>query len=77
MFAFHVLNAVIRIRDILVGSGSADPFLRLTDPDPDPDPALFVSDLQDGCKQIFYLYFMKVHLHHSSQIKRHKEVTKQ
>jgi hypothetical protein len=28
------------------GSGSADPYLWLTEPD--PDPAIFVSDLQDG-----------------------------
>ncbi len=47
-----------------------------------PDPALFVSDLQMATKNYFFLsifahYFSKVHLHHSSQIKSHKEVTKQ
>ncbi len=30
------------------GSGSADPYLWLTDPGTAPDPALFVSDLQDA-----------------------------
>ncbi len=34
-------QAVFQIRDILVRSGSADPYLWLTDPDPAPDPALF------------------------------------
>jgi hypothetical protein len=38
------------------------------DPDADPDPAIFFTDLQD---------FLKVHLHHFSKIKSHKEVTKQ
>ncbi len=41
----------------------------------DPDPAILVSDLQ-GIKSFFANYFLKVHLHHFSKIKGHKEVTK-
>ncbi len=48
---------------------------------PAPDPALFISDLQDANKQtnftnkkfflnFFTFYFLKVHLHHSSKIKK-------
>jgi hypothetical protein len=43
--------------------------------DLDPDPALFVCGLQDVNEKYFFIskfyayYFMKVHLHHSSQIK--------
>jgi hypothetical protein len=42
-------SAVLQIPDILVririrGSGSADPYLRLTD----PDPSIFDSDIQGG-----------------------------
>jgi hypothetical protein len=48
------------------------------DPDADPDPAIFVSDLQDVNKKLFFAYYLlKVHLHHFSKIKSHKEVTKQ
>jgi hypothetical protein len=51
------------------------------DPDPAqaPDPAVFVIDLQDANKKLFFsaYYFLKVHLHHFSKIKSHKEVTKQ
>jgi hypothetical protein len=36
------------------------------------DPAIFVSVLQDVNKKL-----LKVHLHHFSKIKSHKEVTKQ
>ncbi len=42
-----------------------------------------VSDLQDATKKYFFFFrffaysFLKVHLHHSSKIKSHKEVTKQ
>jgi hypothetical protein len=48
----------------------------------DPDPAIFVLDLQDANKKLFEksfsaYYFLKVHLHHLSNIKSHKEVTKQ
>jgi len=48
--------------------------------DRDPDPAIFVSDLQDinNKKKIlsFFAYdFLKVHLHHFSKIKSHKEVS--
>jgi hypothetical protein len=40
-----------------------------SDPDPAPDPALFVIDLQDANKKEFFaLYFLQVHLHHSSKI---------
>jgi hypothetical protein len=42
----------MRIRDIFVTAGSADPYLRLTDPDLNADSAMFVSDLQDGKKKI-------------------------
>ncbi len=57
-----------------------DPYHGLTDPDldsdPDPVPALFVSDLQNAKKKnIFFellsFFFLKVRLHHSSQIKSH------
>jgi hypothetical protein len=58
------------------GSGSADPCLGLMDPDADPDPALFVIDFQDVNKKQMY-YFLKVHLHHFSNIKSQKKVTKQ
>jgi hypothetical protein len=58
------------------GSGSSDPYFRLAG----PDPALFVSDLQAG-KKIFITFYafslLKIHLHNSSKIKSHKEVTKQ
>jgi hypothetical protein len=53
------------------------------DPDADPDPAIFVFDLRDANKKIIALkkfsayYFLKVHLHHFSNIKSPKEVTKQ
>jgi hypothetical protein len=48
------------------------------DPVPAPEPAIFVSDLQDGkLKQFFAYCFLKLHLHHFSKIKGHKEVTKQ
>jgi hypothetical protein len=47
----------------------------------DPDPAIFVIGLQDASKKLifntifsaFYRYFLKVHLHHFSQIKSQKE----
>jgi hypothetical protein len=49
---------------------------------PAPGHAFFVSDLQDANKIYFLLYVLfsfliKVHLHHSSKIKSHKEVAKQ
>jgi hypothetical protein len=51
------------------------------DPDPnsDPDPAIFVVDLQDANKNLFFktifsaYYFLKVNLHHFSKIKSQKE----
>jgi hypothetical protein len=45
------------------------------DPAPAPDPAVFVNDLQDAVFSAFY--FLKVHLHYLSEIKSHKEATKQ
>ncbi len=51
------------------GSGSLDLYIWLT------DPALFISDLQDAnnfYSKFFASYFLKVHLYHSSQIKRHR-----
>jgi hypothetical protein len=48
----------------------SDQHLYLTHPD--PDPAIFVSDLRDVNKKLFFLsfsayYFLKVHLHHFFQ----------
>ncbi len=53
------------------GSRPSDPYLGLTDADPDQDadPALFVSNLQDANKKLFfsvsfYAYsFLKVQVH--------------
>ncbi len=45
------------------GSGSADPYLWLTNPDNDPapdpalDPVIFVRDLQDSNEKLFFLFF--------------------
>jgi hypothetical protein len=55
------------------------------DPVPDADPDIFVSDLQGVNKKFYFLkkffclllYELKVHLHHFSKIKSHKEVKKQ
>jgi hypothetical protein len=49
--------------------------------DPDPDPAIFDFDLQDANKNeikksFSAYYFLKVHLHHCSNIRSKKEVTK-
>ncbi len=47
--------------------------------DPDPDSTIFVIDLQDSSKKLIFnkkfsaYYFLKVHLHHFSTIKRQKE----
>jgi hypothetical protein len=79
---------VFRIRGNLVQIWICGTVPLLLDPDPAPDldlapdPALFVSGLQDTKKLIFLpsffaYYFLKIHLHHSSKIKLHKEVTKQ
>ena len=52
------------------------------DPDPDPDPPFFVIDLQEAkknnLKKVFQLLLFEgtVHLHHFSNIKSQKEVTK-
>jgi hypothetical protein len=46
----------------------------------DPDPAVFVIDLQDANKKTTFFqsfsacFFLKVHLHHFSKIKSHKEI---
>ncbi len=39
------------------GSGSADPYLWLTDPNRTPDPTLFFSDFKDAKKLFFSSYF--------------------
>jgi hypothetical protein len=57
-----------------LGSGSADPCLRLMDPDPDSDPAIFVIDLQDANKKLIKKtfsasYFLKENLDNFSKIK--------
>jgi hypothetical protein len=48
--------------------------------DPAPDPAIFVIDLQDGNKKVFFsaYYFLKVHLlvHHFSIFQRSKVMKK-
>jgi hypothetical protein len=69
--------AVLRIHEIVVplinGSGCGpDPDADL-DPVADPDSAIFVSDLQDLNKKLFFFrsffayYFLKVHLNHFPQ----------
>jgi hypothetical protein len=44
----------------------------------DPDPVFFLSDLQDANNilSFFTYYFLKIHLHHASEIKSHKELKK-
>ncbi len=76
---YVVYSTVFRIRDILVrirgsipltnGSGSGS-----------GSGSWFVSDHQDANKKYFFpsfLLFLKVHLHHSSNIKSHQEITKE
>jgi hypothetical protein len=47
------------------------------------DPAILVIDFQDANKKLIFLTsfsahsFLKIHLHHSSKIRSHEEVTKQ
>jgi hypothetical protein len=58
------------------GSGSADPCLLLMD----PDPAIFVINVPDTNKKLFFfkvLHFLKVHLHNFSKINSQKKVAKQ
>ncbi len=60
------------------GSESADPCLWLMDPDLDTDPTIYVINLQDGNKNLFWksfsaYYFLKVHLHSFSKIKVKKK----
>jgi hypothetical protein len=59
------------------GSGSADPYLVTTVMD--PDPAIFISNLQDGNKKLFFTKFFCLLLFEAtlSKNKSHKEVTKQ
>jgi hypothetical protein len=80
----NMLWAALRIHDILVWMririrGSM--LQRLVEPDANPDPSIFIIDLQDANKNNFCCfsayYFLKVLLHHFSQIKSQKEVTKQ
>jgi hypothetical protein len=53
------------------------------DSDADPDPPIFIIDFQDANKKtnlkksFSAYYFLKVLLHHYSEIKRQKKVTKQ
>ncbi len=47
------------------------------DLDADPDPAIFVSDLLDVNKKLFFAYYFLKVQYHFSKIKSHKEVTKQ
>jgi hypothetical protein len=59
------------------GSGS---WIGILDPELDTDPAIFATDLQNANKKLFFFnfsayYFLKVHLHHFSKIKRPKELT--
>ncbi len=73
---FRILDILVQIRKRIRIRLAV---LWLTDPDADPapDPALFFSDLQDGNnKYLFFYQVLKVHLHHSSKIKSHKEVPK-
>jgi hypothetical protein len=64
-------------------SGSADPYLWLMGPDPDPDPAIFIIDLQDANKKLFFKKFFCILLFEGtlyiifSKIKSQKDVTKQ
>jgi hypothetical protein len=48
------------------------------DPDADPDSAIFVIDLQDANKKLFFYsfsayYFLTAHLHNFSKIKSQKK----
>ncbi len=61
------------------GSGSADPCLWQVDPY--PDSAIFVIDLQDANKKLFFssfyaYFFLKIHLNHFSKIKSKKRELK-
>jgi hypothetical protein len=49
------------------------------DPDADPDHAIFVIDIQDNNKKLFFQKRFSAYyfLHHFSKIKSQKEVTKQ
>ncbi len=59
---------MLRIRDILV---------QVPDPDPASDLAIFVSDLQEGIKNVFASYFLKLYFHNFSKIKSPEKVTEQ
>ncbi len=66
---------VLGIHDILGWNPDPDPRIHAFD----PDPAIFVIDLQDASKNLFFntifsaYYFLKLHLHHFSKIKSQKE----
>jgi hypothetical protein len=68
----------MRIHDILVRIRGSMPLTNGSG----SDPATFVIDLQDAnktliCKKIFSAYyFLKVHLHHFSKIRRQKRSNK-
>ncbi len=80
---------VLRIQATGIQISVPNPWHYGTDPDPhrglthtDPDPALNVSDFKTPIKNIcflvfFCLYFLKVHLNHSSKIKSQREVIKE
>ncbi len=67
-----IWNTVLGIRDILVRIRILGPYLWLTNPDADPGGPKTNGSYGSGC-----VFGKLVHLHHSSKIKSHKEVTKQ
>jgi hypothetical protein len=81
VFWLFLIPLLLRFRDFCCGPGSTDPCLM--HPDPAPGPVIFVIDLQDANKKQFFFfkfsvfYFLNVHLHHFSRIKRHTKITKQ
>ncbi len=64
-------------KEFIAGSTVADPCYFPTDPDPTPDPAIFVSDLQDGNKKLFYFYFFYILLFESTFTKFFKKIQSQ
>jgi hypothetical protein len=72
-------SAFYRFQTFVLKSSAVDPCLWPMNPD--PDPAIFVLDLQDANKKLFFkkflsLLLLKVHLYNFSKVKSHKEVTK-
>ncbi len=77
-----ILEAVLRIHEILLRIRIRGSKILTNGSGLDTDPAIFVSDLQDinnkKYLRFFAYYFFKVHLPHFSKIKIHSnEVTKQ